>query len=329
MNRREAIALLGGAAATWPLASRAQQVAVKRMGVLLNYNTNDQEIQKWISTFLETMGQLGWTDGQNIKLEYRWAGNDVALMTQLAKELIAIHPEIILSPSSPSTAVLLKQTHAIPVVFVNIVDPVGQGFVATLSHPGGNATGLVNLEPSMGGKWIELLKHLEPSLRRVAIPFNPDSAPYSDFYLKNFRSAAPSLGVDVISGAVADVGGLETFIAAQAREAPTGIIPMPSSFSSAHVSELAALTTRYRLPALYPIRPFAAAGGLVSYGNDVSDNFRRAATFVDRILHGEKPSDLPVQFPTKFNLVINLKTAKALGLIVPPTLLALADEVIE
>jgi putative tryptophan/tyrosine transport system substrate-binding protein len=330
MKRREFLIVVGGAAAAWPLAARAQQSAeLRRVGVLMNYNKDDQEIQGWLAIFHETLGKLGWTDGQNIKFEYRWAGDDASLTQQAAKELVKLQPDLILSPSSPGTAFVLKQTRTIPAVFVNIVDPVGQGFVTSLSHPGGNATGLVNLEPSMAGKWLGLLKQIMLQLTRVAIPFNPVSAPYADFYLNYFRSTAPTFGVEVIPGSIADIRALETFVAAQAREPNTGIVPMPSAFSTGHTIELAAMMTRYRLPGLYTIRSFAEAGGLLSYGNDATDNWRRAATFVDRILKGEKPSDLPVQFPVKFELVINLKTAKTLGLTVPQSLLATADEVIE
>jgi putative ABC transport system substrate-binding protein len=330
MRRREFVTLLGGIAAAWPLTAQAQQPAgVRRVGVLISYNKDDQEVQDWLATFHDTLGKLGWTQGQNIKFEYRWTGNDPNLLEQAAKDLVTLQPDVILSLSSPTTVFVLKQTRTIPVVFVNVVDPVGQGFVASLSHPGGNATGLVNLEPSMAGKWLGLLKQVVPKLTRIAIPFNPVSAPYADLYLNYFRSTAPSFDVEVIPGSVADVPALEAFVAAQAREPNTGIIPMPSAFSSGHSTELGAMTTRYRLPAVYPIRSFAEAGGLMAYGNDVSDNYRRAAALVDRILKGEKPSELPVQFPIKFEFVINLKTAKALALEIPAQLLATADDVIE
>jgi putative tryptophan/tyrosine transport system substrate-binding protein len=330
MRRREFITLLGSIAAAWPLTAQAQQSAgVRRVGVLISYNKEDREVQDWLATFHDTLGKLGWTQGQNIKFEYRWTGNDPNLLEQAAKDLVTLQPDLILSLSSPTTVFVLKQTRTIPVVFVNVVDPVGQGFVASLSHPGGNATGLVNLEPSMAGKWLGLLKQVVPKLTRIAIPFNPVSAPYADLYLDYFRSTAPSFDVEVIPGSVADVPALEAFVAAQAREPNTGIIPMPSAFSSGHSTELGAMTTRYRLPAVYPIRSFAEAGGLMAYGNDVSDNYRRAAALVDRILKGERPSELPVQFPIKFELVINLKTAKALALEIPAQLLATADEVIE
>jgi putative tryptophan/tyrosine transport system substrate-binding protein len=328
--RRAFITLLGGAAAAWPLATRAQQPAgLRRVGVVVTYAKDEQENQGWLAAFHETLEKLGWIDGQNIKFEYRWTGDSAALLEQVATELVTLQPDLILVGGSPATAYLLKHTKTIPLVFVNIVDPVGQGFVASLSHPGGNATGLVNLDPSMAGKWIGLLKEIVPTLTRIAVPFNPVSAPYAELYLNVFRTAAPGFGVEVIPQSVADMDALDGFIAAQAREPNTAIIPMPSAFSSGHTAELAAMMVRYRLPALYPVRSFAVAGGLLAYGNDVSDNYRQAATFVDKILKGAKPSELPVQFPTKFNLVINLKTASSLGVKVPLTLQASADEVIE
>ena len=328
MKRRHFITLIGSVAA-WPLTASAQQSARRRrLGILMSYEKDSKEFQAWLTTFKDAMERLGWTEGKNISFEPRWTGSDAALLEQAAKELVTLQPDLILSPSSPATGFLLKQTRTIPVVFVNIVDPVGQGFIASMSHPGGNATGLVNLEPSMGGKWIELLKQIKPQMSRVAVPFNPVSAPYADFYLKFFKSTAPNFGVEVISEAVGDMSALDSFLAAQAPD-NTGIIPMPSSFASGHASEIAAMTVRYRLAAVYTVRPFAASGGLLSYGNDVGDNYRRAATFADRILKGEKPSDLPVQFPTKFSLVINLKTAKTFGLSVPLSLQASADELIE
>jgi putative tryptophan/tyrosine transport system substrate-binding protein len=224
---------------------------------------------------------------------------------------------------------LLAQTRTVPIGFINIVDPVGQGFVASLLRPGGNATGLVNLEPSMAGKWIELLKEVMPSLARAIVPINRATAPYADLYLNHFKSTALPLGVEVIAAPVETVADFENIVAAQEHEVNTGLIPMPSGFMQGYAAEIAAITTRHRLPTVFFNRAFPAAGGLLSYGNDLMDNYRRAAAFVDRILRGEKPSELPVQFPIKFELVINVKTAKALGLNVPSGLIAAADEVIE
>jgi putative ABC transport system substrate-binding protein len=328
VRRREFIMLLGGAAA-WPLAARAQQPErVRRIGILMNLASDNPEAQARIGTFREALAKLGWADGRNIQFVYRWAPTPT-LREQGARELVGLRPDLILSSSSPTTALLLQQTHTIPILFVNIVDPVGQGFVASLSRPGGNATGLVNLDTSMAGKWLELLREMMPRLTRVAVPFDPTSSSYADLYLDYFKSTAPSFGIEVIAEQIADMAAFETFAVAQGRELNTGFVPMPSIFTGGHLVEIAAILVRHRLPAIFSDRAFAQAGGLLSYGNDVADNHRRAATFADRILKGEKPSDLPVQFPVKFELVINLKTAKALGLGVPATLLARADEVIE
>jgi putative tryptophan/tyrosine transport system substrate-binding protein len=333
VRRRDFIALLGGAAVapSSSLRVHAQQPAgLRRVGMLLNYEAGNPEARVWTTAFQENLATLGWTDGQNIKLEYRWVGsNDATRMLQAAKELVALQPDLIVSPSSPATAALLQETHTTPIVFVQVVDPVGQGFVKSMSRPGGNATGLVNLETSMTGKWVELLKQVMPALARVAVPYNPVASPYAELYLNYFKATAPTLGVEVISASVADLDALEAFLAVQEREPNTGCIPMPSGFISGQTAAIAPMLLRHHLPALYPIRAFAKDGGLLSYGNDITDNYRRAAMFVDRILKGEKPSDLPVQFPTKFELVINLKTAKALGLTVPLSLQAAADEVIE
>jgi putative ABC transport system substrate-binding protein len=330
VRRRDFITLLGGAAAAWSFAARAEpQVGPRRIGALMLYNQDSSEIQRLLAAFHERLGKLGWTQGQTIKFEYRWVGADPALMQQGAKELVALQPDLIVSSSSPTTAVLLQQTRTIPIVFFNIVDPVGQGFVESLSRPGGNATGLVNLEPSMAGKWIELLKQVMPRMARAVIPFQVASTPYADLYLNYFKSTGPSFGVEVIAAPVHDVAGLEAAVSAQAREPNSGVILMPSAFMSGRFSEIAALMTKHRLPAIYAIRSFAEAGGLLSYGNDVADNYRRAAGFVDRILKGEKPSELPIQFPVKFELVVNLRTARTFGLDIPATLLAIADEVIE
>jgi putative tryptophan/tyrosine transport system substrate-binding protein len=331
MQRRKFIALIVGAAISWPFAIRAQQPTERRrLGILLSYEEGNPAAQKLLAAFREALAKLGWTEGKNIEFEYRWVGTNTSLMQSAAKELVTLQPDLIVVPgSSPVTALLLRQTRTIPILFVNIVDPVGQGFVASLSRPGGNATGLVNLETSMAGKWLELLKAVMPRAARVAIPFNPATSPYADLYLDYFKSTAPSFGIEVIAAPIADVTAFEVVVAAQARAPNTGIVLMPSAFMSAHAIEFAEITTRYRVPTIYSLRSFPEAGGLLSYGNDIIDNYRRAATFVDRILKGEKPSELPVQFPTKFELVINLKTAKTLGLTVPPTLQASADEVIE
>ena len=330
MRRREFITLVGGAAAGWPLAARAQQPGrVRRIALLMAWDEGNPEIQSWLGTLRDGLGKLGWVEGQNLHFEFRWTGTDSTLMEKAAKELVAARPDLIISSSSPSTGMLLAQTRTIPIVFTNIVDPVGQGFVASLSRPGGNVTGLVNLEPSMAGKWVELLREVVPALARAVVPIHRATSPYANLYLDYFKSTALPLGVEIIAAPADDMAAFEHIAATQEREANTGIIPMPSGFMQGHAAEIAAITTRHRLPTIFSNRAFPAAGGLLSYGNDITDNYRRAAVFVDRILRGEKPSELPVQFPVKFELVINLKTAKAIGLSVPPGLIATADEVIE
>jgi putative tryptophan/tyrosine transport system substrate-binding protein len=327
MRRRDLVKGLVASAAC-PVAVRAQQSRnVRDVAVLMSYPKDDPEIRGWIATFHEALEKLGWIEGQNIRFEYRWPGTNAAELEQAAKELVTLHPDAILAPSSPATAFALKQTSTIPVIFVNVVDPVGQDFTASLSRPGGNATGLINFESAIATKWIDLLKEIVPTLTRIGVPFNPASAPYAEFYV--LKLAAPIFGVEVIPGSVADMVALERFVATEVSEPNTAILPMSSSFTTGHVTELATLMARYRVPALYSVRSFAASGGLMAYGPDYNDNYRQAATFVDRILKGTKPSELPVQFPTKFTLVINLRTAKSLGLTVPLPLQASADEVIE
>jgi putative ABC transport system substrate-binding protein len=330
MKRRDFITLLGGTAVGWPLAVRAQQPErIRRIGVLMMYAESDAQAQALVAVFRAGLRDLGWTEDHKIRLDYRWATSDSESIQRSAKELVALQPVLILSSSTPTTASLLQQTRTIPIIFANIVDPVGSGFVASLPRPGRNVTGFLNLEASMTGKWLELLKEIAPRVARVAIVFNPSTAPYAEIYLTPFNAAAASLGVETIVAPVRDMTELDTVIAAQARDPNGGLMVMPDGFMFAHHAEIASLAARYRLPAVSSYRAFAKAGGLLSYGNDILDNYRRAATYADRILRGEKPSELPVQFPVKFELVINLKTAKALGLTVPPSLLASADEVIE
>src|SRR5262245_48882108 len=329
IRRREFITLIGGAAAS-PIAARAQQVErMRRIGVLMAYAESDPEGQAWVATFREGVQKLGWAEGRNIRIDTRWATPDVEAMQRFAKELVALQPALILSQSTPTTAALLQQTRTIPIIFENIADPVGSGFVTSFSRPGGNVTGFVQSEPTMAGKWLELLKEIAPRVNRVAFLFNPATATYFEYFMNSFKGAAASFGVEAIAAPVHDRSELESVLAQQAREPNNSLIVMPDSFLNAHRVEITSLAARYRLPAVYPYRLYSKVGGLLSYGNDVFDNYRRAAGYVDRILKGEKPSELPVQAPIKFELVLNLKTAKALGLEVPPTLLARADEVIE
>jgi ABC-type uncharacterized transport system substrate-binding protein len=329
MRRRDLITLLGGAAA-WPLAARAQQPAqMRRIGVLMMYAESNAQGQAFVAAFREALGKLGWREGHNVRIDYRWATSDLESIQRFAKDLVALQPDLILSSSTPTTASLLQQTRTIPIIFANIVDPVGSGFVASLPRPGGNVTGFLNFEFSMGGKWLELLKEIAPRVTRVAAVFNPAAAPYAEIYLSHFKAAAQSFGVEAVVAPVRNMSELEAVIASQVREPNGGLIPMPDGFMVAHRAEITSLAARYKLPAVYFFRAFPEAGGLLSYGNDIPDNYRRAATYVDRILKGEKPSGLPVQFPVKFELVINLKAAKELGLDVPLHLQQRADEVIE
>jgi len=313
------------------MAARAQQLdGVRRIGVLMGYAESDAEAQAWYTVFREGLQKLGWKEGRSTQIDTRWATpDDAAAMRRFATELVALQPSVILSSTTPTTAALLEQTRTIPIIFAIVADPVGSGFVASLARPGGNVTGFIFTEPTMASKWLELLKQVAPRIARVAMVFNPKSAPYADYWLNPFKAAATTFAVEAISTPVRDISELEAVIAAQAREPNSGLIAMPDSFMDAHRIEITSLATRYRLPAVYPFRFFAEVGGLLSYGVDRTDNFRRAAMYVDRILRGEKPAELPVQAPIKFELVVNLKTAKAIGLDVPLDLQQLADEIIE
>jgi ABC-type uncharacterized transport system substrate-binding protein len=331
MKRRDFISLLGGAAAAWPLAARAQQPdRMRRIGVLMAFAESDPEGQAWFAAFREGLQKLGWMGGRNIRIDTRWTiPGDAESISRFAKDLVALQPDLILAQNTPTTTALLQQTRTIPIIFGNVADPVGQGFVASFPQPGGNVTGFINLEPTVAGKWVELLKEIAPRIDRVAFLFNPATAPHFEYWMNPFKAAAASFGVEAIVAPVRDMSEFESVVAVQAREANGGLVVMPDSFLNVHRAEIISLAARYRLPAVYGYRFFTELGGLLSYGNDPPDNFRRAATYADRILKGEKPADLPVQQPTKFELVINLKTARTLGLEIPSTLLARADEVIE
>jgi len=330
MRRREFIMLLGGAVA-WPLAARAQErERPRRIAVLMGYAESGSSGQALIAAFRDGLQKFGWTEGHNTRIDIRWAApDDAESIRRFAKELVALQPDLIISSTTPITAALLQQTRTIPIIFPALSDPVGSGFVASFSRPGGNVTGFNVSEPTQTGKQVELLKEIVPHVGRIAMLFNPASAPYIEYWLSPFKATAARLAVEAISAPVRDESELDSVIAAQAREPNSGLIAMPDSFTIAYRTEIISLADRYRLPAVYPFRFFAEVGGLLSYGVDLVDNYRRIATYVDRILKGEKPSELPVQAPVKFELVINLKTAKALGLAIPDKLLALADEVIE
>jgi putative tryptophan/tyrosine transport system substrate-binding protein len=325
-KRREFVTLLGGAVA-WPLAANAQQ-NVRRIGVLMTLPENSQEGQAWIAAFKDGLQKVGWSESSNIRIDTRWGATEAASQ-RLASEIIAAQPDLILAQNTPTTLALLQQTRTIPIIFANVADPVGSNLVASLPQPGGNVTGFINIEGLMSGKWLELLREMVPRVKRVAFVFNPATAPYFEYYLKPFKDAAQSFAVEAIAAPVHDNAELESVITAQAQQPNSGLIVMPDAFNINHRREITSLTARYRFPAVYPQRIYTEIGGLLSYGNDPLDNFRRAATYADRILRGTKPSELPVQVPVKFELVINVKTAKTLGLDVPLRIQQLADEVIE
>jgi len=328
IQRREFFVKLGAAAA-WPRPLAAQEDRIQRVGALIAYSEGDPEAQAWLAAFRQQFHKLGWIEGRNVRVDTRWA-TDVESRQRFAKELVALRPNVILTHTTSATVAVQQETRIIPIVFVQVSDPIGSGLVAGLPRPGGNITGFITMEPAMAGKWVELLKEIAPHVARVASLFNPTTAaPYISGYLSYFKAAATSLAVESVLAPVHDRSELESIVAAQAHQASCGLIVMPDPSMTAYRAEIIALADRYRLPVISPYRYYTEFGGLLSYGNDIRDNYQRAATYVDRILKGEKPSDLPVQIPVKFELAINLKTAKALGLTVPPRLLALADEVIE
>ena len=331
MRRRDFITVFGGTAVLLPIAARAQQLDGKRrVGVLLAFDESDARPQAWLATFTKGLADLGWTTPLNLQINIRWAGNDVNLMKKYAKELVALKPNVILSFGTPVTAALQRETRTVPIVFAIVSDPVGEGFVASLAHPGANITGFHNSEASIGGKWLELLAQIAPGLKRVAMIFNPDTAPgHGKYYMPDFEAAARSSQVIPVSAGVHDVVELEAVIADLGREPGGGFIAMADFFLLNNRAQMIASAAKNRVPAIYPWREVTTAGGLMSYGPDLEDIVRRTAPYVNRILHGENPADLPVQVPTKFLMTLNLKTAKALGLTVPTSVLLAADEVIE
>jgi len=327
IRRREFIIFLGAAAAAWPRAARAQQPdRVRRVGVLMGI-ADDFEGQARISVFRQALQALGWSEGRNIQFIYRWSGGDVAHARQFAKELLDLRSDVLLTNSTPVTVAVRDTTRTTPTIFVQVSDPVGAGVVQSLARPGGNLTGFTNFDLSTAGKWLELLKRLAPNITRVAYLFNPNTAPL--LYAKAVETAAPLLSVKSIPAAVHNAVEIERALEQVAREPDSALLVLPDLFNATNRQSIIALAARHRLPTVYPFRYFVTSGGLMSYGTELLDTYRRAAFYVDRILKGERPSDLPVQQPTKFELVINLSTANALGITVPPTLLARADEVIE
>jgi putative ABC transport system substrate-binding protein len=329
IGRREFVATLGAAATAWPIAARAQQLdRMRRIGVLMSFAAKDPEAQSRAAAFENGLREVGWVKGRNLRIEYRWADNPDVLRTH-ATELVGMAPDLILANSTPAIAALQEQRQAVPIVFTQVTDPVGEGLVSNLAHPGGHLTGFTSFEFSIGTKWLETLKEVAPRVTRVALVFNPQTAPFADLFWRPVEAAAPSFAIVPISTGARTFAELERIVDAFAREPNGSLMVLPDVSTLNYRDAVIGLAARHRLPTIYPFRIFAADGGLLSYGTDVSDVFRRAASYVDRILKGTKPGELPIQAPTKYELVINLKTAKALGLEIPDKVLALANEVIE
>jgi putative tryptophan/tyrosine transport system substrate-binding protein len=331
IGRREFISALGGTAVTWPLAAHAQQPErMRRIGVLTNGANSDPEYKPRLAAFGQTLQQLGWVDGRNLRIEYRSANGDPDKVKSFARELVEMQPDVIFGASTPVIAALQRETRTIPIVFTTVSDPVGSGFVASLPKPGGNITGFINIEASLGGKWPELLKEIDPQLTRIAMIFNPETAADAGTYYGGpFETAAHSLLMEPIAAPVHNVAEIEGTLGSYGHEPGIGLVIMPDGFTNLHRELIISLAARYSVPAIYPFRYMVAEGGLMAYGVDLLDLYPRAASYVDRILKGEKPANLPVQLPTKFELVVNLKTAKALGMKIPESFLARADDVIE
>jgi putative ABC transport system substrate-binding protein len=331
MRRREFITLVGGAMATWPVAARAEQPDRMRLiGVLMAYAESDLTAQSWLAAFRAGLAKLGWTEGSNLRIELRWSAADPDRIRTLAKELVDLRPNAIFGVTTPATAALARETKTIPIVFAGVSDPIGTGFAANLAHPGGNITGFMSNDPAgtLGGKWVQLLKEIAPRTVRIELLFNPATAVPLQFTLPSIQAAASSFPIEVSTAPVHAKDEIEGVIAAQARDPGGGLIVMPDVFNDVNRELIIALAARYSVPAIYFNRFFSEPGGLISYGDVRSGQFRLAAGYIDRILKGEKPADLPVQAPT-FELIINLKTAKALGLNIPEAFLQRADEVIE
>jgi putative ABC transport system substrate-binding protein len=329
-KRREFIPLIGGAMAAWPLAALAQQAgSVRRIGVLIGFAETDAAVQSWLAAFRGALAKLGWTEGSNLRIELRWAGYNPDRMKTFAKELVDLRPDAILSVTTPVTGALVRETQTIPIVIATVADPISSGFVTNLGRPGGNVTGFALYEPSMGGKWLELLKRIAPGVTRVALLFNPTTSVPIKFYMASIQAAASSYDVQTSTAPVHAEDEIEGVIGALAGNSDAGLIAMPDLFNTINRDLIIAVAARYRVPAIYFFRSFADSGGLISYGPDFAEQYPQAAEYVDRILKGQKPGDLPIQMPIKVPLVINLKTANALGLNVPLGLLNAADEVIE
>ena len=329
MERRRFVTFLGGATIAWGRAARAQSTRVRHIALLMAVAASDADVQRGLVVFRQSLDELGWHEGGNVRFEYRWGGADPERIRSYARELVELSPDIIVAHSTPPVVALLKETHSIPIVFLTVTDPLGQGLVKSLAHPGGNITGFSVFMISLGAKWLEVLKEISPATTQATIIFNPQTAPYYRLYLESIDQAAPSFAVKPVAVQVHDESDIERAITAVSREQHGGLIILPDSFNIVHRKVIIDLVARYRLPAVYYFRYFATDGGLIAYGPDEIDLFRRTAGYVDRILNGAKPADLPVQQPSRFELVINLKTAQALGTRIPQSLLLRADEVIQ
>jgi putative ABC transport system substrate-binding protein len=328
MKRREFITLIGGGAAAWPLKAQAQQPErMARIGVMLAFNASDPDAKPFVAALKKGLQDLGWIEGRNIEFDFRWPAADPDRIRAYATELVGTNPSVILVNSTSGTAALRQETLTVPVVFVNIADPIGSGFVASLAAPGGNLTGFTNFETTMGAKWLQLLRDVAPDRTRAGLLFNPNT--HSGQYFRMIETTAPSLGMESFRLPVQDAAGIERAISSLGHDVNAGLIVLPDIFHFAHRDLIVALAAQHRLPAVYPFRFFVTAGGLISYGIDQADLYIRAASYVDRILKGSKPANLPIQQPTKFEFVINLKAAKAIGLTIPESFLLHADEVVE
>jgi putative tryptophan/tyrosine transport system substrate-binding protein len=329
VKRREFITLLGGAVAGWPLAARAQQAgATRRIGALIAFAKDDPDTEERLAAFRQGLAKRGWVEGRNINIDYRFAAGRGDQFPVLAKELVAMQPDVILGHTPGGTVALQRETRTIPIVFVNVSDPIGMGFIASLPRPGGNITGVLHYEATIVGKWLAMLKEIAPRLTRAALLANPKVSSYQ-YFLRSAEVTAPALGIDLTDDPVQTAADIERAIEALARSPNNGLVLPPDASTIVHRDLIVALAARHHLPAVYALKTFVTAGGLMSYGTDQNDLFRLAASYIDRILRGDNPAELPVQAPTKYETVINLKTAKSLGLTVPPGLLVAADEVIE
>jgi putative tryptophan/tyrosine transport system substrate-binding protein len=328
MRRRDFIALLSGAAG-WPIAARAQQLdRMRRVAVLMGNSESDSAAQSWLTTFVQEMARLGWVEGRNVQVDRRWTNNDIDRTRIFAKELVQLQPDVIFTDGTNATAAVQRETRTIPIVFVLVADPIGSGLVVGLARPGGNLTGFQAYDENIGGKWLQMLKEIAPGIRRAAAMFNPDAAPYAKFFLSSFEAAAQTLAVDPIVASVRNDADIEAAVDGLGRE-QGGLVVLADGFMHDHRAVVVAATTRSKVPTISGVPDFSTEGGLLSFVPSFSDIFRLAAGYVDRILKGDKATDLPVQAPVKWDLTINLKTAKGLGLTIPPILQATADEIIE